>query len=320
VTIKPSTMRAVVVPRFGGPDVLEVSEVPQPRSDDGSVLVRVTAAAVSNTDVLLRSGAQQRFLTGLSFPYVPGMDLAGEIHASADPQWPVGMRVMAAVSAWRDGGGAQAQIVGVPVESLAHSPLGLSDIEACTLPMNGLTAAACLDGLGLAEGATVAVLGSAGAVGGLVVQLAKARGLHVIADAAPDDADLVRQLGADIVVPRGPDLLKAVSEHARLGVDGVVDTAVLGQAAVHLAKDFGAVASLRPQTLMPERGVVEVPVFVPDHLCDTEVLAELSRLADSGHVSARVAEVFRPAQASEAHRLLERGGVRGRPVLDFSAL
>jgi NADPH2:quinone reductase len=313
-------MRAVAVRRFGGPEVLKLQELASPQLVDGSVLVRVTAAAVNNTDVLLRSGGQKRYLTGLPFPYVPGMDLAGEVHASSDPRWPVGMRVMAAVSAWRDVGGAQAEIVRVPVESLAHSPLGLSDFEACTLPMNSLTATACLDGLNLPEGSTVAVLGAAGAVGGLTVQLAKVRGLRVIADAAVDDEDLVRSLGADVVVPRGPDLLKAVGAHARLGVDGVVDAAVIGQPAVHLAKDFGVLATVMPQALSLERGVTEVQVFVPLHLADTQVLAEVSRLADSGHVSARVADVFHPAEASEAHRLLGRSGVRGRPVLDFAAL
>lgn len=315
-----STVRAVTVPRFGGPDVLQIAEVPAPGHSEGSVVVKVSAAAVSNTDVLLRSGAQKRYLSGVPFPYVPGMDLAGTIHASSHPQWPVGTRVMGAVSAWREEGGAQAELVSVPVESLAPSPFGLSDVEASTLPMNGLTAVACVAGLRLQAGRTVAVLGAAGAVGGLAVQIAKMRGLRVIADASPADEGLVMQLGADLVVPRGDRLREAVHEHARRGVAGVIDAAVIGQRAVDLLADHGSLVTVRPQLgLRLDRGIIESQVFVPMHLASSGVLRELSAFASSGDITARVAEEFTPDRAHEAHELLGKGGVRGRPVLNFAS-
>jgi NADPH:quinone reductase-like Zn-dependent oxidoreductase len=101
--------------------------------------------------------------------------------------------------------GAYAEHLVVPAESVARVPAGMSDVEAATLPMNGLTARMALDLLELPAGATVAVTGAAGAVGGYVVQLATADGFRVIADAADKDEQLVKDLGADVVLPRGPE-------------------------------------------------------------------------------------------------------------------
>lgn len=313
-------MRAVTIPRFGGPEVLQVDEVDAPVPVPGHVIVRVAAAAVNNTDTLLRSGQQARFLSGIPFPYVPGMDLSGVIHKSTDPRWPIGTHVMAAVSAWRAGGGAQAELVSVATQSLAVLPDGLSDVEASTLPMNGLTAMACVDGLRLTAGDTVVVLGAAGAVGGLSIQIAKVRGLRVVADANASDERLVRDLGADHVVPRGGGLSEAVRAYTPQGADGVIDAAVTGQSALDIVRDYGVLATLRPQRgLTMQRGVSENQVFVPLHLKNSVALAELSALASSGAITARVAQEFTPDEAVDAHALLAKHGLRGRPVLTFAS-
>ncbi|ANQ75623.1 MULTISPECIES: alcohol dehydrogenase catalytic domain-containing protein [Rhodococcus] len=313
-----SVIRAVTIPTYGGPEVLRVGEVPAPEVESGRVVVHVRAAAVNNADLLLRAGLQKHFVTGLPFPYVPGMDLAGTVHSSTDQRWPVGTRVMAAVSAWRAGGGAQAELVGVPVESLATSPAGLSDIETSTLPMNGLTAMASVDGLRVHAGDTVVVLGAAGAVGGLAIEIAKVRGLKVVAVASAADEHRVRELGADHVVPRGDGWFDEVRRNVPRGAHGVIDAAVIGQPAVDLVRDGGTLATLRSHDqVMMERGVVQRKVFVPEELSDTGGLAELAALAESGAITARVARVFTPGQAADAHTLLAAGGMRGRAVLDF---
>ncbi|GAA2761951.1 hypothetical protein GCM10010103_09920 [Streptomyces paradoxus] len=95
------------------------------------------------------------------------------------------------------------EVLVVPAESVVRVPAGATGIEAATLPMNGLTARMALDLLELPAGATVAVTGAAGAVGGYAVQLAKADGFRVIADAGPKDEQLVYDVGADVVLPRG---------------------------------------------------------------------------------------------------------------------
>jgi NADPH2:quinone reductase len=136
---------------------------------------------------------------------VAGMDAAGvldQIGADTTTGLRVGDHVMAIVIP-SGSHGAYAQWAVVPAESAARTPAGVSDGEASTLPMNGLTARRALDVLDLRRGQVVAVIGAAGAVGGYAVQLAKADGLQVIADAFPADEQLVHSLGADIIVARG---------------------------------------------------------------------------------------------------------------------
>src|SRR3989304_2527345 len=179
-------MRAVTFSRFGGPEVLEVSNLPEREPGPGQVRIRVAAATVNPTDIGFRSGRQSGQLTGLEPPYIPGMELAGGGGAvGSGSDWRPGDRVMAIVIPRRREGGAMAESVVVPAASVARVPDGTSLEAAATLPMNGLTVRLALDLLALKTGQTLAVTGAAGAVGGYAVQLGVADGLHVIAVAAP---------------------------------------------------------------------------------------------------------------------------------------
>lgn len=192
--------------QFGGPEVLQLLELPNPQVGPGEVRIAVHAAAVNPTDTLLRSGARSERYAGVPPPYIPGMDAAGvldEIGGGVTTDLKLGDHVMAIVVP-EGSHGAYSELVVLPAESVVRTPRGASDAEAATLPMNGLTARLALDLLELEPGRTLAVTGAAGAVGGYVVELAKADGLTVIADASANDEALVRRLGADLVVPRGP--------------------------------------------------------------------------------------------------------------------
>jgi NADPH:quinone reductase-like Zn-dependent oxidoreductase len=162
------------------------------------------------------------------------MDAAGvleQIGEGVSTDLRVGDHVMAIVVP--DGlHGAYSERVVVPAESVVKTPAGATDVEASTLPMNGLTARLALDLLSLRSGQTVAVTGAAGAVGGYVVQLAKADNLRVIADASPSDENLVRSLGANVVVARGPNVSERIREAMPEGVDGLVDAALMNEHAV----------------------------------------------------------------------------------------
>src|SRR4051812_18033476 len=117
-------MRAVSFSRFGGPEVMEVAELPEPRPGPGEVRVRVAAATVNPTDIGFRAGGQspqQLAELGVHPPYVPGMELAGVVDAVGEgTDWQPGDRVMAIVNPRRPGGGAQAEQVVVPVASVAR--------------------------------------------------------------------------------------------------------------------------------------------------------------------------------------------------------
>ncbi len=200
-------MRAVGITRFGGPEVLHVVELPDPEAGPGEVRIRVRAAAVNPTDTQLRSGARAERLKDVPPPHVPGMDVAGvleQIGAGVVTELEVGDRVMAIVLPLGTRGGYAERVV-VPAESVVRAPRGTTDVEAATLPMNGLTARLALDQLALRPGQTLAVTGAAGAVGGYAVQLGTAEGLRLVADASAVDEPFVHELGASTVVRRGED-------------------------------------------------------------------------------------------------------------------
>ncbi|MEW2304714.1 NADP-dependent oxidoreductase [Streptomyces sp. NPDC006655] len=314
-------MRAVGLEQYGGPDVLRVFDRPLPVPGPGQVRIRVVAAAVNPTDLLLRSGELAAAAARLEPPYTPGMDASGVVDAvGADVDLGIGEPVMAFVNPFQAAGGAQAEYVVVPRDQVVAAPRGLDLREVAGLPMNGLTAHLALSLLGLPEGATLAVTGAPGALGGYTVQLAKHRGLRVVVDAAERDRDLVRGLGADVVVERAAVPARLVDAYRAAlpeGADAVVDAAVLGAPALGIVRDGGKLAKCRPYELAGERGITVLSVQVPGHPDKRAALEELAGLAEKGVLTLRTAEVLAPEQAPEAHRRLEAGGVRGRLILAF---
>ncbi|MEV0672660.1 NADP-dependent oxidoreductase [Mycobacterium sp. NPDC050441] len=321
-------MRAVVVTEYGGPEVLQQVEIDEPRAGRGQIRIRVHAATVNPADALLRVGDIDDALRAstLSPPYRPGMEVAGlvdEIGPDTSTDLRIGDRVMAIMMPIDDSGGAYAEYVVVDADQVTAAPAGSSHAEAATLPMNGLTARRALDVLNLEPGRTIAVTGAAGAVGGYVVQLAKADGLRVIADAAPADEYLVSALGADEVVPRGNEVGQRIRELHPDGVAAVVDAALQGDEVLPALRDGGQIAVVRrpgergTSALHPERGITVRDVWVPDYTHSTDRLDHLRVLAEQGKVTLRVARTFPAADAAAAHRAMEQGGVRGRLVLTF---
>lgn len=311
-------MRAVGVREFGGPEQLEVLDVARPEPGAGEVRIRVYAATVNPTDTVLRAGLHRT--RDLEPPYIPGMDAAGVIEAVGDgTTWRVGDRVIAVVVPILPRGGAYADEIVVPARSVAPMPSGTEFAEASTLPMNALTARLTLDKLALPVGSTLAVTGAAGAFGGYVVQLARAEGLYVIADASEADEELIRRLGANEVVRRGKDVAERIREVAPDGVDGLADGAVLDDLAVPAIRDGGGLAVVRGWRGEPGRDITVHRVLVVEAVTDFGALDRLRRQVEEGVLDLRVARLFPAEEAAKAHRLLEGGGVRGRLVLDFAS-
>ncbi len=315
-------MRAVTFSRFGGPDVLEVAELPDPEPGPGEVRIRVRAATVNPTDLGFRSGRQgqaaQLAEQGVHPPYIPGMELAGVVDTvGAGASWRPGEHVMAIVTPRRPGGGAQAELVVVPAASVARVPEGTSLEAAATLPMNGLTVRLALDRLDLRPGQTLGVTGAAGAVGGYAVQLGAGEGLRVIAVASSQDEGLVKGLGAEVFVPRGDGAIQGLRAASAGGVDGLIDAAVLDAAVLPAIRDGGRLATVRGFAGPSERGITIIPVRVVEYLHNHEALGRLAKQVAAGELTLRVAETFPPERAADAHRKLEAGGVRGRLVIVF---
>lgn len=311
-------MRAIGIMEFGGPEALELVDVPEVHAGAGEVRIRVRAATVNPTDVMTRNGTRAEQQKVDPPPYVPGMDIAGTIDEVGDGVTDLksGDAVMGMVVTKASHGGYREQIV-LNAKSVVLTPTGKSLVEAATLPMNGLTARRSLDLLALSAGQTLAVTGSAGAYGGYVIQLAKADGLTVIADASEADEALIKSLGADIVVRRGNDVATRIREHFPDGVDGLADGAVLKEMAIPAVRDGGAFTSVRGYEGDGQRGISFTRTFVREYDGENEKLDNLRQLVEDGAITLRVADTFKPEEAPAAHRRLEAGGTRGRLVIEF---
>jgi NADPH2:quinone reductase len=312
-------MRGVGLAEFGGPEVLHVVELPDAHAGPGETRIRVHAATVNPTDTGIRDGSRAEMLKNVPTPHVPGMDAAGfvdEIGPDTATDLKVGDAVMAMAIPLGSHGAYRESLV-LAADSVARAPAGSSHAEASTLPMNGLTARLSLDQLALKPGQTVAVTGAAGCYGGYVVQLAKADGLRVIADASAADEQLVRDLGADIVVRRGDDIAAQIRAVSPDGVDGLADGAVQNELAVGAVRDGGAFASVRGWAGNEERGITFHRTMVRNYDHRADLLDQLREQAEAGLVTLRVAATYPMEQAAEAHRRLEAGGTRGRCVILF---
>ena len=311
-------MRAAGVMEFGGPEALQLVDVPDEPLGPGEVRLRVAAATVNPTDTHARSGAYAERDPVKQPPWVPGMDVAGEVvevGEGVDHVAP-GDAVMGIVVPTGAHGGYRENLV-LPGDSVVRAPAGSDAVAAATLPMNALTARLALDHMALRPRQVLAVTGAAGAFGGYVVQLAKADGLTVVADAAPADEELVRGLGADVVVERGDDVAKRIREQFPDGVDGLADGAVQDALVLPAVRDGGAVATVRGYRGDGSRDLRVFPTLVRRVAQDRAALDRLRQQAEDGVLTLRVARTFPVEQAADAHRMLEAGGVRGRLVLVF---
>ncbi|MFJ3927762.1 NADP-dependent oxidoreductase [Streptomyces sp. NPDC090022] len=298
-------MKAVVVEGFGGPEQVRIAEVAVPVPAAGQVRIRVRAAGLNPVDGAVRAGV---FGGGDAGPLGLGWDVAGDVDAVGEgvTGWTAGQRVVGLHYGPVKPLGSHAEYVVLDASAVAAAPESVGVAEAAVLPLSGLTAARAVDLLGLPAGASVLVTGAAGVVGGLAVQLAAAAGLVVTGLAGAQDEELVRSLGAVGFVARGEERDAPV-------VDGVLDAAVLGQAALGFVRDGGVYVGLHPGA--GPAGVREVRVVEQEVVADGELLGRLARLVDSGVLTLRVGQTYPLAAAAEAHAHLAKPGTRGRLVL-----
>ena len=281
-------MHAVTFEKFGPPDVLQVGTIADPHPNAGEVVIQVAASTVNPTDTLMRAGKQSALMEDLKPPYIAGMEFAGHVQVLGEnvEGLSVGEPVMGVVNPRRPAGGAHAELVCVPAASVAPLKTNADLAGAATIPMNGLTALIVMEFSEQLLGDTILVTGAAGAVGGYVIQLAKSAGFRVLADAKPEDVELVRRLGADIVVPRGEGFDAAVMRACPDGVDAVVDCALLGDRVSPLVRKDGIAVSLRRANAIRDSRLKTAYVSVTDRMTDAKALARLSELLVRDFVAA----------------------------------
>ncbi|MBD7982263.1 NADP-dependent oxidoreductase [Oerskovia merdavium] len=305
-------MRAITYSRYGGADVLELSELPTPKVGPDTVLVRVRATSVNPVDWKVREGYLDAIMDA-TFPVVPGWDVAGVVERVGldTPELSVGDEVFGYVRKDVVSGGTTAELVAAPVRTLARKPSSWTWEQAAGAPLAGLTALQTIDRAGVTSGQTVLVHAAAGGVGSMAVQIAVARGARVIGTASERNHEYLRSLGAEPVT-YGEGLAERVRALAPDGVDVVLD--YIGGEALATTPDVlregGTVASVVDAAARDELGGHYVWVRP-----DVEGLTELARLADAGQLTVDVAEVYDLADAAKAHEASRTGHVRGKVVI-----
>ncbi|MFI8100742.1 NADP-dependent oxidoreductase [Streptomyces sp. NPDC086023] len=303
-------MRAMTYNRFGGLEVLELTQRPLPKVAPGEVLVRVRRAAVNPVDWKLMSGGLDGAMDTL-FPVVPGWDVAGVVERLGIdvPEFAPGDEVIAYARKDYVHGGTFAEFVSVPVRALAPKPAALSWDEAAGLPLAGLTAYQLLTRLGVGRKDTVLIHGAAGGVGFLGVQIARALGARVIGTASPRNHDRLREAGAE-PVEYGDGLVGRVRALAPDGVTVVADFVggVVDVTRAVLA-DGGRHASIADHAVLAEGGQW---MWVRPVGKDLEALGQL---ADSGRLTVPVAQVFPLEELADAFALSQTGHVHGKIVI-----
>ena len=314
-------MKAIGIMSYGGPEVLEVIDIPEVNVGYEEIRIKNFASAVNPTDIVARSGMIAKFRKeNPVFPSVPGMDVAGivdQIGEGVTTDIKIGDRVMGMVIPDGDYGAYREQLV-LNQDAVVFAPKNTSHEEACTLPMNSLTARLSLDLLNLTPGQVIAVTGGPGAYGGYVIQLAKCDGLIVIADSSDSDESLLKDLGVDIIISREKSFVDQIREHFPDGVDGLADGALLNEKAIEAVKDGGSFTSIRGFKGLPQRDIKFSATWVTAYNCDYEKLDKIRQQVDDGMVTLRVADTVSPENAAEAHKRLEGGGTRGRMVIKWS--
>lgn len=308
-------MRAVTQDAFGDPTVLHVVDLPKPAPLPSEVLVRVHATGINPVDAMVRSGA---FPMLGQPPFVLGWDISGVVEEVVPgvTRFEVGDEVFGMPFFPRAGNG-YAEYVAVPSRQLARKPDAVDHDHAAALPLAGLTAwQALADAAEVAPGDRVLVHAGGGGVGHLAVQIAKARGAHVVATASAAKHDFVRGLGADEVVDyRAVDITEAIG-----GMDVVLDTVggAVARQSIGLLRPGGLLLTivdrmdtgLRAATIDAGRRFAGLTVE-PDHVG----LEALAALVQDGQLRPYVEHSLPLEEAAKAHELIESGRTQGKIVL-----
>jgi NADPH:quinone reductase-like Zn-dependent oxidoreductase len=307
-------MRAIKIDRYGGADAMEFADLPDPDAGADDVLIEVHAASVNPIDWKTREGHVAK-VRPMTFPGVLGRDFSGtvrEVGANVTGIEP-GDEVfgIAQTERW----GTHAELLAVTAAQVARKPANLSHVEAASLPIAALTAICALEGATrLAPGEEILIHAGAGGVGMAAIQYAKHVGAQVATTASADNADAVRELGADYVIDyKTEDFV----EHAH-DIDVVLDT-------------MGGETHLRSfEVLKPEGRLVYISAApIPDGppprddvdvifsllQPNSERLSRLRQLVESGAIAPQVGTVLPLSDAATAYNMVQTGQRKGKVVL-----
>lgn len=310
-----TTMKAVRIHAFGGPDVLRCEDMLKPQAGAGQALVRIKAAGVNPIDWKVRVGYMKELFQKI-LPLTLGVDMAGVIEVVGDGV--TSLKPGDAVYGFLGmGRGTYAQYVAADASALSTKPQSADFEQAAALPLVSLVGWQTLfDVARLDPGQTVLIHGASGGVGHMAVQLAKWKGAKVIGTASARNADFVRSLGADRVI----DYRATRFEEVVRDVDVVLDTQAgdTQRRSYRALKKGGVLVStlgIEDPGLAAEYGIRATGFMAQPN---GRELGEIARLVDEGKLKPEVAKVLPLKDVAEAHKMSETGHVRGKIVLKVS--
>jgi len=297
-------MSAAAFQAFGGPEVLQVMELPRPEAGPGEVRVRVRAAGVQPFDAAIRAGWTPPGVSG-DLPRIPGNEFAGVVDQVGEG--------VTGISAGAEVLGfsllnSYAEYIVVPAANVTPKPAGVPWEVAGALTAAVQTAELALDGLAVGEGDTLLIHGAAGAVGTAAVQIALGRGATVIGTAREENHPYLRELGA-VPVVYGEGLADRVRALAPGGVDAALDGA--GGAALEVSLELVKDRE-RILTLVEHAKAAELGVRVVQGVRSAERLGRYAALYAEGRLKFPIRRTYRLEEAADAHREIETGHGRGK--------
>jgi NADPH:quinone reductase-like Zn-dependent oxidoreductase len=308
-----STSRAVRLDSFGGPEVLNVREIPAPQAGPGEIRVRVTAAGLNPMDWIMTADAGTAARFGLSLPAGFGTDYAGVVDQAGDgvTGFAPGMRVFGGALSRAVAGFVVVDAAGGTAANEAHrTPDGVDDRTAATLTIAGRTAAAALAVASPGPGDTLLIGGAAGGVGVLAVQLARLAGARVIGTGSAASSGFLRGLGA-VPVAYGDGLAGRVRALAAGPVTAAID--LHGTETVDAARELGVpdarICTIAAQVdgVTPANGASAAP----------GALEEIARLVAAGQLRVPIAASFPLEQVRAAVELQASRHAHGKIVIDL---
>lgn len=305
-------MKAIQFDRFGGPEVLQLTDVPRPAAAQGEVVVDIHAAGVNPADWKGRAGLNENSRNTI-FPHIPGRDFSGVI-AAVGPgvaDFKVGEAVFGVVAANTES--TYCEAVAIPSTMIARKPANVTHAEMTAISLGALTALIALeDTAKLKAGETVLIQGGAGGVGGMAVQIAKYIGARVIATARSANHDYVKSLGADEVIDYTRDDFTRLGRHYDVAFDTVGGT-VQSKSAEILKPAGRLVFVARGETGFKPPDDIEV--LRPNVVRDRPHMDRLSELVAKGVIKPPQIRILPLEKAAEAQELSKTGHVRGKIVL-----
>jgi NADPH:quinone reductase-like Zn-dependent oxidoreductase len=302
-------MKAAFIEKFGGPDVLQYGDLPDPVAAPGEVVVDVFAASVNGADWKVRAGQYKQ----AKFPLGLGRDFSGVIAAVGEgvDDLKVGDAAFGVLDAGQEG--AYAEKVAVKAAIIAKKPDGLSHVDAAALALTGLTAISAVeDTLRLQRGETILIQGGAGGVASFAIQLAKHIGARVITTASAANHSYVRGLGADEIIDYNTtDFTQAVS-----GCDAVFDTVGgdVAQRSFAVLKPGGRAAFVASGAQAPKPSRSDVTALRPAVGRTRRHMERIAQLYQAGAIRPPEIKLYRLSEVADAHRLSESRHFRGKLV------